>query len=283
MKRIALLLSIVLVGVCVSPTYAQQKTKGQPKNFSPYILCREETGDLDWLNHGKQNSAIYRRANAQRNKIQLPVYANPRVKQMCSEWPGCEKWALSKYNQDSSFRIKDAEVEYYSVGMARWVWKLYIQTRESNNTHTYEFERTFDDETQSYNYLSPSRTNYFPGHPFPDSPSQHAKYNLAIDKNWNRARAKIAQRWAGVPNLSALCDKASSILEEQRVIWDKDGKPKGWKRTLQITFPNKGVSPFGTRVLFNATQKGPNGAYEYERETNSKRIIYLPDFYFLGE
>ena len=285
MKKIFTLLSGVLIAMAALPACAQRKDEAWQNRFTaPALMQPRPQKDPAYIYHKKQNDlkpVIERKIEKQK----IVLYANKRVMRLCREWQGCEEWARGKYALDTSFRITDAEVEYYSIAKGRWIWQLYVQTRESNQMLAYEFYRAFDDEKQTYNYPSPRKIDVFPGHPFPDHPSQHAQYKIPAGGNAERAKTEVMQRWPGVPDLSNLYDKAGNILEEQRVFFTQEGPI--WKRTLQIIISNTEVYMRDTggpiKLLFSAVQKEPNGPYTYERDLNFNHVICRPDFYFLGQ
>ena len=106
MKKLCYLLTgIALVLVGIAPAYAQLKPAAQ------LMLTRMLTD--------------------------TKYYMFDRVKTMCQEWPGCEKWVKERLAQDNSFLIEDAEVERW-IGSwenneAVWHYHFYVQTRENSH------------------------------------------------------------------------------------------------------------------------------------------------------
>ena len=83
---------------------------------------------------------------ARKLQEQAKYYMFNRVKTMCSEWPGCEEWALARRKENPSFTIIDAEVEYFvenpkkksSLSVASvWHYNLYVETMENLQIQSY--------------------------------------------------------------------------------------------------------------------------------------------------
>ena len=155
-----------------------------------------------------------------------------RVKTMCSEWPGCEEWAIKRHKANPSFTIIDAEVEYYvpKAWSTDWHYTMYVETMENLQTQTYVFAAT----ENNFPGTAPSKFKKFPGHPFTDMPSEHAKYEC---ENWGNSRinhpanSKFRKRWPEV--LDIVWQMGGGGIEQQRVIWDQNGNPR-WERRLDI-------------------------------------------------
>lgn len=244
-KLYCLLAGITLVLVGIVPTYAQLKPVSQ------LMLTRMLTD--------------------------TKYYMFDRVKTMCSEWPGCEAWALARHANNPSFTIIDAEVEYYvpKEGSSNWHYTMYVETMENLQTQTYVFAAT----ENNFPGTAPSKFKKFPGHPFTDMPSEHAKYEREVWDPYGKLppRSKLRKRWPKA--LDAVWEVAAHAREQQRVIWDKNGNPR-WERRVDIT-PN---GEYVRDIAIIARQQKLGAPFEYlsARETNSilKAAPYRAEFSF---
>ena len=210
--------------------------------------------------------------------------ANKRAMIMCGEWHGCAEWAEAKRKQDPSFIITDAEVEYYHVDAKEvWVWQFYVQTQERGKIHAYLFGSETHGFKKRRSYFYPEEIKYFPGHPLVNQPSRHVKYPDRLWWKGDRSKASIIKRWPNWISTMGLWDKARNTEEEQRVIWSKDGKPMGWRRTLMIGMGG-GIGG-GTTMILNARQERLNGPYTYTKNTTRRTFTYRDEesFYFENE
>lgn len=208
---------------------------------------------------------------------QSKYYMFDRIKTMCSEWPGCEKWALERRKENPSFVIIDAEIEYYVGDNSMWNYNLYVETMEDLQTKTYVFvskERKF--------YTKPSELKFkkFPGHPFTDMPSEHAKYE---HESWDYygefppKNSKLCKRWPAI--LDVVWEVASYAVEQQRVIWDTNGNPR-WERRVDIT--QRGEGAHDVAVIARQQKSGAPFKYISARKTFSilKAAHYRAEFSF---
>lgn len=202
-------------------------------------------------------------------------YLFGRVKTMCQEWPGCERWALKRHKENPSFTIIDAEVEYYVEGYNTWRYNLYVETMENLQTQTYVFVAKGD----KFN-STPFELKKFPGHPFTDMPSEHAKYEWEIWNPYNKipTNSNLVKRWAKISDV--LWEVLAHCREQQRIIWDKNGNPR-WERRIDITLDGEYVRS----VAVIARQKKLGDPFEFisARRANSilKEAMYRPSFHFV--
>ena len=245
-----LLVAITFVLIGIAPAHAQLKPSSQ--------------------------SALARKVLAEQK-----YYMFDRVKTMCQEWPGCEKWALARRKANPSFTIIDAEVEYYVEGYNTWRYNLYVETMENLQTQTYVFVAKGD----KFNSI-PSEFKKFPGHPFTDMPSEHAKCVLEtwefggpVDLPKNN---KLRKRWTN-SKMDNSWLKVMSAIEQQRVLWDGKNNPL-WVRRLDWTphFLNALLFPKGALI---ARQNKLGEAFEYIDAEKTQSILQeanrQPDFAFI--
>ena len=213
-------------------------------------------------------------------------YMTDRVKTMCQEWPGCERWALKRHKENPSFTIIDAEVEYYVTTpkdawygtTSVWHYNLYVETMENLQKQTYVFSAQED----HFN-TEPVKYKKFPGHPFTNMPSEHAKYEYEqwgsyLDSEYPPKSSKICKRWPdALYDIWKILDYAR---EQQRVVWDKNGNPR-WERRLDVTLKRwDGDLP----IALIARQQKLGAPFEYlsARKTTSilKKAYERPSFSF---
>lgn len=253
MKKLCYLLTgIALVLVGIAPAYAQLKPAAQ------LMLTRMLTD--------------------------TKYYMFDRVKTMCQEWPGCEAWALKRHKADPSFYIIDAEVEYYVEGYNTWRYNLYVETMENLQTQTYVFVAKDDTLQEDILRENPSKFKKFPGHPFTDMPSEHAKYEYEQwgsyrDSEYPPKSSKICKRWPDA--LYDIWKVADYAREQQRVVWDKNGNPR-WERRLDVTLKRwDGDIP----VAIIARQQKLGAPFEYVSASKTasilKKTYELPEFSFV--
>ncbi len=205
-KLYCLLLSATLILISLVPTYAQATTSKLKSNIARKVLEQEK------------------------------YYMFDRVKTMCREWPGCEKWAKEQHKKNPSFHIIDAEVEYYVTNPEKkspwsvasiWHYNLYIKTMEDLQTRAYVIAK---DKEFGFDLKEIKK---FPGHPFTDMPSEHAK---CVIETWEIGPVdlpkdnKLRKRWAGSMMDNSWLQVMSAI-EQQRVLWDEKDNPL-WVRRL---------------------------------------------------
>ena len=224
---------------------------------------------------------------------QSKYYTFNRMKTMCEEWPGCEEWALARRKENPSFTIIDAEVEYYVVensGWHFWQHNFYVKTMENLQEQSYVFKTEINRKSENpYHFQeTPKPIAKFPGHPFSDMPSRHAKYELEERYGVSYHSQKMLQRWPNISNEHWYQMGAS--IEQQRVIWDEEGStPLRWVRRLDYLI-DLGVYPTETThyyaVIARQNKLGePFKYFEYNNEELRKinsiliRAEYIPNFY----
>lgn len=211
-------------------------------------------------------------ANNIKRQVKIPVYTNERAKTMCSEWPGCEKWAVSRYKKNNSFRVRDVEVEYYFTDYTGdtknrkggWKRNFYVEVTEDAKPQAYVFERSTQVNCRNPYPDTPKKIKTFPGHPLTYSLSKHA-----LNSKGQPTLAEIKQKWAPKLQLVGIMDLWSHVdvfAEEQRVVWDKTtGKPL-WRMALHVRFIFRGGrSPKRYYVSIEAKQKQYAGPYTLEK------------------
>ena len=260
-KLYCLLLSATLILISLAPTYAQATTSELKSNIVQ-LLKRED------------------------------FYMSDRVKTMCEEWPGCEEWAKEQFKKNPSFKILDAEVEYYVVKEAEryglpdltfWQYNFYAKTMEDLQEQSYMFKTKIYEFTKNSFPQAPQPIAKFPGHPFTDMPSNHARYELEERYGAHYAHyhsKKMRQRW---PEIS---DKhwwqMGRGVEQQRVIWDKNGNPC-WGRRFDYII-SSGIYPVEDMkryaVIARQNKLGEPFKYIDAKKANSIliRAQYIPDF-----
>ena len=222
---------------------------------------------------------------------QSKYYMFDRVKTMCSEWPGCEEWALTRRKANPSFTIIDAEVEYYVVensGWHFWQHNLYVKTMENLQEQSYVFKTKINRKSESpYSFpATPQKIAEFPGHPFTDMPSRHAKYELEERYGVTYHSQKKRQRWPKISDEHWY--RMGGCVEQQRVLWDGKGSPL-WVRRLDYGI-SSGVYPTETTHYYAVIARqnklgGPFKYFEYNDEEQRKmdsiliRADYIPHFY----
>lgn len=182
-----------------------------------------------------------------------PIYANERVKNMCSEWPGCSEWA----NKKGSFHIVDAEVERRVIGWTRqgavWQHTFYVQTVENGQNKAYVFEQYRDGNR--WTYPSASQIRKFPGHPNPNKPSKHIKQEES-------STPQATCKWF-TPCANWLKSGLGSIKRarfSQYAHFDRQGNAV-WNRDLytlaEIHFEEK-------ILIFHSYQASPGGNWKHQ-------------------
>ena len=223
---------------------------------------------------------------------QSKYYMSDRVKTMCSEWPGCEDWALARRKENPSFTIIDAEVEYYVVensGWHFWQHNLYVKTMENLQEQSYVFKTKINRKSENpYHFQeTPKPIAKFPGHPFTDMPSRHARYELEERYGVSYHSQKMLQRWPNISNEHWY--QMGKGVEQQRVIWDGKGNPLRWVRRFDYLIA-LGVYPADTTHYYAVIARqnklgGPFKYFEYEdkeiKKINSILIwaASIPSFY----
>jgi hypothetical protein len=238
-KLYCLLLSATLILISLAPTYAQATTSKLKSNIVHKLLERED------------------------------FYMSDRVKIICEEWPKCKEWAMARYKENPSFKIRDAEVEYYVIDPVELVWayNLYIEVFEDWRPQVYLFRARLQTiyavpvSTKQYFRPLPEKIKKFPGHPFTNMPAQHSKYvGSEIYKKWPQA---IGPFWPHIRWAS----------EQQRVIWDKNGDNPRWERRLDFTLA--GAVDDKTRVgALIARQQKLGDPFKYIDAKNSNSILH---------
>lgn len=217
----------MLVATVALPVHAQLKAdKTWQDQYYP-VKPKEEPAYI-W--HAKSNELkpIINREIAEHPR-KITLYANNRVMRMCREFKGCEKWARGKYAVDTSFRITDVEIAYYFGYPNQWEWsyELYVQTLEEGHVHAYKLQKPTDEDV----FPSWEEITKFPGHPFPDEPSQHAKRptKKEIYKRWGYWFANIYSALNEMGHIDS-----EKIAEEQIVVWENGESI--WKLRLYARF-----------------------------------------------
>lgn len=252
MKKLhCLLVAITFVLIGIAPAHAQLKPSSQ--------------------------SALARKVLAEQK-----YYMFDRVKTMCQEWPGCEAWALKRHKANPSFTIIDAEVEYYvpEEGSSNWHYNMYVETMENLQTQTYVFVAT----ENNFSNTVPSKFKKFPGHPFTNMPSEHAKYEYEqwssyFASEYPPKSSKMCKRWPDA--LYDIWKIAKHAREQQRVVWDKNGNPR-WERRLDVTLERwDGDLP----IALIARQQKLGAPFEYLSASKTasilKKTYVLPEFSFV--
>ncbi len=252
---------VVMLATTSLPSYAQKKADKTYLNRFTAPIVNPSKMQQDPLR-------IQRAAKKSKAKKQkIVVYDNKYVKQICRKWPKCEEWAKFKHSLDSSFRITDAEPEFWFKEKDQtWVWRLYLQTTEN------------DGKAHSYVFGSWGKEiSYFPGHPFPNQSFERSEYvTRQMLPSSDQSKEAIAQRWP--VTAECLLNRSSQAIEQQRFVWDKNGNPVGWKR--KVTFV---LSPDDERmegvmsnhVTMQAQQREPGGEYIYS-DAKDPENIYPP-------
>ena len=206
-------------------------------------------------------------------------YLFDRVKTMCQEWPGCEEWAQKRHAADSSFLLRDAEIEYYVVKTEYdrvWHYNLYVETLEHLTSQTYVFTAQ-----ENQFHTVPVKFKKFPGHPFTDMPSMHAKYEIEHWPSNPPKNSRLRKRWPSA--MAAIWRHLRVAIEQQRVLWDKNGNPR-WERRLDFTYK---AGPFHARqeVSIIARQQKLGAAFQFLKAKGAhsilKRADMLPEFSFV--
>lgn len=213
------------------------------------------------------------------------VYLNNRVKTMCQEWPGCEKWALARQKANPSFTIIDAEVEYYveqNSGWPFWQHNFYVKVLENLQEQFYVFRTEINHKSENpYSFPgTPQRIAKFPGHPFTDMPSEHAKYELENRYGAPYHSKKMRRRW---PEISVKhWGQMGRGVEQQRVIWNKNDNPR-WERRFDYTILS-GIYPVEDmkRYAVIARQNKLGQPFQYIDAPKTSSILiraeYIPDY-----
>jgi len=185
------------------------------------------------------------------------IYANARIKDLCEKWPGCAQWAVSHH---SSFRIVDAEKEYWIAGWGKkgavWFQNLYLQTVENDQKWAYKFRQNMSGyETQPY------QINKFPGHP-PVAPAvkTHHKKPTALDKcmafpncaKWRKDHRLAIDNAVITQFITRFDTKGNAVWNRDLYIW---AASNGWDRKQ--------------RLLFHAYQKEAGSSWTYEPNPRS--------------
>ena len=247
-KLYCLLAAITFVLIGIAPAHAQLKPSSQ--------------------------SALARKVLAEQK-----YYMFDRVKTMCQEWPGCEEWAQKRHKENPSFYIIDAEVEYYVVKTEYdrvWHYNLYVETLEHLTFQTYVFTAQEDQF-----HTVPVKFKKFPGHPFTDMPSMHAKYEIEHWPSNPPKNSHLCKRWPSA--MAAIWRHLRVAIEQQRVWWDKNGNPR-WERRLDFTYK---AGPFHARqeVSIIARQQKLGAAFQFLKAKGAhsilKRADMLPEFSFV--
>lgn len=263
-KLYCLLIAVTFILIGIAPVHAQLKSSSQ--------------------------SALARKVLAEQK-----YYMFDRVKTMCQEWPGCEKWALKRHKENPSFTIIDAEIEYYVTNQppkdswlvppSSWHYNLYVETVENLQTQTYVFVAKDDTLQEDILRENPSKFKKFPGHPFTDMPSEHAKHEVELwkQKTTNGTfplNSNMRKRWPSV--MDNFWELTDTTHEQQRVIWDKNDNPR-WERRLDfiLVFPwTSGGKLKGTII---AHQQKPGSPFEFTADGSHsilKEAVSRPKFIF---
>lgn len=232
--------------------------------------------------HAKVTTSQLESNVARKAKEQAKYYMFDRVKTMCEEWPGCEEWALARRKENPSFTIIDAEVEYFvenpkdaSAWKASSIWhhNLYIETFEDLQTRSYIIAKDGNFDSNDLKEIKK-----FPGHPFTDMPSEHAK---CVIETWEIGPVdlpkgnQLRKRWAGSMMDNSWL-KIMMAIEQQRVIWDVKGNPLRWVRRLDwfpwfltsVSFPKGGLI---------AQQNKLGGPFKYIDASKTNSILKAAD------
>ncbi|MBO4675386.1 MAG: hypothetical protein J5601_04805 [Elusimicrobiaceae bacterium] len=193
---------------------------------------------------------------ARKLQEQAKYYMFDRVKTMCEEWPECKEWAMDHHKKNPSFYIIDAEVEYYVDKNSEWpYWQhnFYVKAIENLQEQAYVFKTKINRKSKNhYSFpATPQEIAKFPGHPFTNMPSEHAK--CVID-NWGVGPVdlpkdnKLRKRWAK-SKMDNSWLQVKSAIEQQRVLWDEKDNPL-WVRRLDWTpwFLNALLFPKGALI-----------------------------------
>ncbi len=276
MKKLSIFSIVVGFFVLTSSSYAQQKPEKTWLNrFTNPIVHpqRKSQKEAHYIWHPAPprdlqptiKHAVTRQVReAQQAKQIFSLYNDARVTRMCREWDGCEEWAKGKYALDNSFRITDAEVEYF-FDNGKWIYTLYIETMEDGKRHAYELEKTKKGEKFSL----AKEIKEFPGHPDEHIYSQHAGYpeEKEIAQRW--------QDWFSILKIGADYRDAQHVswssrgVEEMIVLWDSQDKQKpiGWARVLYVAIkvnPPENLGPLAIkRIVVVAKQQYRGGPYTY--------------------
>ncbi len=215
-------------------------------------------------------------------------YMTDRVKTMCQEWPGCEEWARKRHKKNPSFYIIDAEVEYYVAKKDQWTYwqhNLYVKVLENLQEQFYVFRTEINRKSENpYSFPAiPQKIAHFPGHPFTDEPSNHAKYELENRYGVPYHSKKMRQRW---PEISVKhWGQMGRGVEQQRVIWDKNDSPR-WERRFDYTILS-GIYPVEDmkRYAVIARQNKLGEPFKYIDAPKTSSVLiradYVPNFHFI--
>lgn len=227
-KNLIKFLAVVVVTMLTLPSCAQQKDeKWQNRFTAPAVNQAKPQKAPAYIYHTKPNN-LQPIVERKIDKQKIVLYANNRVMRMCREFRGCEKWARSKYALDTSFRITDVETTYwFSTQEYKWAYALYVQTWENGHVHAYKLKKP----TQQEVFPSWEEINKFPGHPFPDEPSQHATRpsEQEIHTRWNY---QFASLYPQLQKTGAI--QSEAVAEEQILVWE-NGDPI-WKLRLYARY-----------------------------------------------
>lgn len=185
------------------------------------------------------------------------IYANNNVKNMCTEWPGCHRWAATRANRKKTFRIIDAEVERRVVGWARqgavWRYTLYVQTSENGQKKAYAFEQELDGN--EWTYPAPSQIKKFPGHPNPNKPSKHIKLPASSSpqdtcKGFTACANWLKNNPGGIKN--ARFSQYANFNAQGDAVWSRD-----LYVLVQVHFEEK-------ILMFHSYQTKPGGHWKHQ-------------------
>lgn len=250
-------MAAVLIATTALPSHAQKIDQRGISWFNvPVASTPDSPKEPAYIWHPAPNELkpVIEKKAAKQN---ITLYANNRVMRMCREFRGCEKWARGKYALDSSFRITDVEITYWYGYPNQWEWAyaLYVQTWENGHVHAYKLTKPTLQEV----FPSWEEINKFPGHPFSDERSQHAKYpsKKEIYKRWSYPLALI------YPKLKKMgVILSEKIAEEQIVVWEND-EPI-WKLRLYAEFvvnDDNNLRTVEKRIVREAKQEYPGGPF----------------------
>ncbi len=230
--------------------------------------------------HAQKATSQVKPITIQKLVEQSKYYMFDRVRTMCQEWPGCEEWAIKRRKANPSFTIIDAEVEYYvpKANSSDWHYNMYVETMENLQTQTYVFAAT----ENNFPGTAPSKFKKFPGHPFTDMPSDHAKYEGESwpppPSQYPPKNSKFRKRWPEVLDIVWDLLRMGGFIEQQRVIWDRNGNPR-WERRLDI----RGDHNRDTAVIAQQEKLGAPFRYTSSSVTTSvlRRASSGPRFSFV--
>ena len=196
--------------------------------------------------------------NVRQEAAKQSPYANQRAAQMCGNWPNCAQWASTRVQQNSSFRIVDAEREYWIAGWGRkgavWFQNLYLQTQENGQKLTYQFMKNMNGYEPE-----PYQINKFPGHP-PVSPAV-------------KTSSSALEQCAQFPNCAKWHKNHKNVAFEDAAIaqfisrFDTKGNPV-WNRNLYV-WAYSNAWDRKQHLLFHAFQKEAGDPWTYQANPRS--------------